>query len=225
MTSLFITSSGTGIGKTLVTAILARQMTARGDRVDAMKPIVSGFEPVSIEENDTAILLNALDLVPTAAAIDRMSPWRFEAPLSPDMAARRENRRIDFDELVALCAERARSTDPILIEGVGGVMVPLTDTRTVLDWIEVLAIPALLVIGSYLGTISHTLTALTALRHRAVAVAGVVISESPESPVPLQETAAAIARFEPTVRIALLPRLPQPTNWDMAPDLLGPLGL
>lgn len=225
MSGLFITASGTGVGKTLVTAALARQFAARGEAVDVLKPVISGFDPRSVETSDTGILLHALDRELTPSAIDQLSPWRFAAPLSPDMAAARQGCRIDFDALVALCRDRARRERRLLIEGVGGVMVPLTEDRTVLDWIAALDYPAVLVVGSYLGTISHTLTALGALERRGVRLIGIVISESPESPVPLDETASAIARFTPAAPIALTPRLSEPDPWRRVPDLLGPLGL
>ena len=86
MKSLFITSSGTEIGKTLVTAALCHQLTARGLKVQALKPVVSDFNDGDLE-TDTAVLLHALGQSATAENIDAMSPWRFQAPLSPDMAA------------------------------------------------------------------------------------------------------------------------------------------
>lgn len=225
MSAIFITASGTGVGKTLVTAALAHQFQRRGDSVDALKPVISGFNPASVATSDTGILLSALDRDTTPDAVERISPWRFVAPLSPDMAAAREGRRIDFAALVILCRHRAGGCARLLIEGVGGVMVPLTDDRTVLDWIAALEVPALLVVGSYLGTISHTLTAAAALRGRGAHLAGIIVSESPESPVPIEETAAAIGRFVAGTPVALLPRLGGTAPWREAPDLLGPLGL
>ena len=105
-------------------------------------------------------------------------------------------------------------------------MVPLDDAHTVLDWIAELGAPALVVAGSYLGTISHTLTTLSALRGRGVEVAGLVISESEESPVPPAETAETIARHAGALPIALLPRLRAgPAPWRAAPPLARALGL
>ena len=88
-------------------------------------------------------------------------------------------------------------------------MVPLNDDHTVLDWIAELGAPALVVAGSYLGTISHTLTTLAAIRGRGIPVAGLVISESSESPVPPAETAETIARHAGPLPIEILPRLPR----------------
>ena len=93
-----------------------------------------------------------------------------------------------------------------LIEGIGGVMVPLDAKHTVVDWIAALDAPALLVVGSYLGTLSHSLTAAAVLRERAVTIAGVVVSESEEQPVPATETAETLARFVAPVPLRVLPR-------------------
>ena len=115
---------------------------------------------------------------PTREEIDRISPWRFAAPLSPDLAAAAEGRSIDFKALVEFSRDAAYGRGTVFIEGVGGIMVPLDATHTVLDWMSALRIPVLLVAGSYLGTISHTLTALHVLAHRNLDIAGVVVSES-----------------------------------------------
>ncbi|MFQ5765079.1 MAG: ATP-dependent dethiobiotin synthetase BioD, partial [Rhodospirillales bacterium] len=100
MKTLFVTSSGTGTGKTYVARALAAVLTARGLSVTALKPVVSGFSWDEVEDTDTALLLRALGREPTPDAVEACSPWRFEAPLSPDMAARREGRTLDFEALV-----------------------------------------------------------------------------------------------------------------------------
>lgn len=206
MTALFITSSGTGIGKTFVTRQLITELRAAGRRVRALKPVASGFDAAHPEVSDTGELLRALEREPTAANLDAMSPWRFAAPLSPDMAAAREGRTIPFAALVAHCRAAGQSGDVTLIEGIGGVMVPLDDEHTVLDWIAALEVPALVVVGSYLGSLSHSLTAAAALRARGVTIAGVVVSESEVEPVPAAETAATLARFIAPVAVHVLPR-------------------
>ncbi len=224
MSALFVTGTGTEIGKTLVAATLCRQLRASGRSVRALKPVMSGYDPAAPLESDAGVLLASLGEPVTDATIEGIAPWRFTAPLSPDMAATREGRRLDLDAIVAFC--RAAKGDPLLIEGVGGVMVPLDDRHTVIDWVAAVGAPALVVTGSYLGTISHTLTALAALRARTIPIAALVISESPVSPVPPAETAGVIAKHAGRVPITILPRLPDaPAPWLGAPDLAGPLGL
>jgi dethiobiotin synthetase len=209
MGGVFVTATGTDIGKTFVSAGLVRHWRAAGQNVNALKPVVSGFDPDVAASSDSGVLLDALGQSVTPQEIERISPWRFSAPLSPDMAAQREGRRIDVDELVSFCKSNIAAHDGVtLIEGVGGVMVPLDGDRTVLDWIMLLHIPVVLVAGSYLGTISHTLTALDALLRWDVPIAALVISETEGSGVPLDDTVAAIARFAGRIEVIGVPRLP-----------------
>jgi dethiobiotin synthetase len=206
MTAYFVSATGTDVGKTFATAGLIRALKARGRTVDALKPVASGFNPADLASSDTGALLNALGQSATADAIDRVSPWRFTAPLSPDMAARREKRAIDFDRLIAFCRDRMATDGVLLIEGVGGIMVPLDETRTVLDWMVALRLPVLLVTGSYLGTLSHTLTALDVLQRSNLRVKAVIVSESIASTVALEETVETIGRFAGDTQIVSLPR-------------------
>jgi dethiobiotin synthetase len=177
---------------------LFRQM---GRTVDAIKPVVSGFDPAAAATSDPGILLEALGLPPTADEIQRISPWRFRAPLSPDLAARREGRAIDVDQVIAFCRSAVeRRTDLLLIEGVGGVMVPLDGQRTILDVMMALRLPLILVTGSYLGAISHTLTAVDSLFQRDMNLLAIIVSETAGSTVPLDDAVATIARFaEPVI--------------------------
>ena len=139
MSAYFVTSTGTDIGKTFVTAGLIRYLREAGQAVHALKPVVSGYNSSVVETSDPAVLLNALGRRSTADEIDRIAPWRFRAPLSPDLAAAREGRSIDFDELIAFSRTAiAAATGILFIEGVGGIMVPLDAERTVLDWMAAL---------------------------------------------------------------------------------------
>jgi len=170
---------------------MVRTMKSQGKSVRAVKPVISGWDddPAAVAASDTGILLAAQGLDLSPENIEACSPYRFKAPLSPDMAAAREG---------------TGDNGTLLIEGVGGVMVPLTEDKTVLDWMAALSLPVVLVTGSYLGTISHTLTAALALREKHISIRSIVISESEESPVPCEETAEALIRhLGPTpIRIA-----------------------
>ncbi len=148
-----------------------------------------------------------LGLPVTPQEIDRISPWRFRAPLSPDLAARREGRSIDVDTVVSFCQRMIdECRGVLLIEGAGGIMVPLDEHRTILDVMMALQLPLILVTGSYLGTISHTLTALDSLYRRDMNVLAIVVSETPGSTVPLDDTVATIARFADPVIAVPRPR-------------------
>jgi len=207
MSALFITSTGTEIGKSFVARGLIRHLRDRGRAVDALKPVVSGFRASTVAASDSGLLLAALGKPTAMHEIERISPWRFVAPLSPDLAARREDRHIDFDELVDFCRRAvAQASDVVLIEGVGGVMVPLDDRHTVLDWMSALGLPTILVVGNYLGTLSHTLTALDVLLRRGLSVASVIVNET-DATKSLEDNARTIARFASGIEVLELPRL------------------
>jgi dethiobiotin synthetase len=196
MQSYFVTATGTEIGKTYVTAGILRAGRAAGRKLHAIKPLLSGYEAARAADSDPGILLAAMGKRVTAKNIAAIAPWRFAAPLSPDMAAAREARRIEVAKLVDFCLETMRLAGrPVLIEGVGGAAVPLDDTHLVADWIQALSLPALLVAGTYLGTISHTITAAETLHMRGIRIAGIILNESLSQPVPAAETAATLARF------------------------------
>jgi dethiobiotin synthetase len=204
--AVFVTATGTNIGKTFVTAGLIRHYRGKGLPVSAIKPVVSGFDPDTAPGSDPGLLLAALGKPVTLEEIARISPWRFTAGVSPDLAAKREGKAIDFSALVDF-SRRAMAVNAMrLIEGIGGVMVPLDDRHTVLDWMTALKFPVIVVAGSYLGTISHTLTALHIIAGRNLSTAAVVVSETPGSPAPLEETVATIARFV-DIEVISLPRL------------------
>ncbi len=217
---LFITSSGTGTGKTLITCALCHQLRAQGCKVRALKPVISGFHATQAEASDTGLILRSLGCPVSSENIERISPWRFEAAIAPNMAARREGREIELAALADFCRAALEQDDVTLIEGVGGVSAPLSDTATVMDWMAALELPALVVLGSYLGAISHGLTAVAAIRAGDVPIAGIIVDESPESPVDLAETVDTFVRFLPDERILPVPRVPlDPRPWEKVPDL------
>lgn len=211
--ALFIAGAGTEIGKTYTTAALTRRLRSEGRDVQALKPLASGVPPIgdpTFALSDTAILLAAQGLSVTAETVEACSPWRFSVPLAPDQAAAREGRKLGLDELVAWCERHLSSPDAldertVIIEGVGGLMSPITDDATGLDWLKQLGLPALLVSGSYLGAISHALTAIETLRAHGVPLAGIVVSESPDAPTPPEVVAEAIARRTESA-VGIVPR-------------------
>jgi dethiobiotin synthetase len=204
MSTLFVTATGTDIGKTYVTAGLLRHLRGQGRPVAALKPVLSGFD--GSPGSDPARLLEAMGEAATPAAIAQIAPWRFTAPLSPDVAAAREGRSIDFEALVAFCRTEAMRTGTLLIEGAGGLMAPLDARHTMLDWMKALGFPVLLLTGSYLGSISHALCAAAVLERAGLRIAALVLNDSGDNPMPLGDTAATLRRFLPDVPLAVLPR-------------------
>ncbi len=219
-----MTSTGTELGKTFTSAALLHGARTAGLRVKGVKPVASGIDNENLADSDPAVLLRAQGQRVDWVSVEHICPWHFRAALSPDMAAAREGRAVPFDNLVDFCRQVIEGPeDLVLVEGVGGVMAPVGEHHTVLDWMAALDIPALVVAGTYLGTISHTLTTLATLAAAQVPVEALILSESPDQPVPPDETAAAIRRFAPGLPILHVPRLPGADAWREAPELFQAL--
>ncbi|MFO1099704.1 MAG: dethiobiotin synthase [Xanthobacteraceae bacterium] len=208
MSTVFVTATGTEVGKTVVARGLINELRAQGRPVEALKPVVSGYDPHEAAGSDPGLLLTALGEPITPDGIARISPFRFTAPVSPHLAARREGKKIDFNAVVELCRWRMQSCPgALIIEGVGGVMAPLEDHRTVLDWMVALGQPIILVAGSYLGTLSHTFSAVDVLERRGISIAALVVNETAGSPVSFSDTVESIRTFCPNLDVQGLPWL------------------
>ncbi len=223
----FITSCGTDIGKTLVTGLLCAQLRQQGRTPLALKPIISGFNDQHIQASDSGLLLSACGKPITKETINHISPWRYNAPLSPHLAAAKEHCPIDWDSLITWhhTMRRDHINAALLIEGAGGVLTPITYQHTVCDLIHTLHIPCILVTGSYLGSISHTLTAYETLHHRGINVNAIIISESSNTPSTREDVAETLRHFtHSTQKIMIVPRLildaplTNTHNWDKLLD-------
>lgn len=206
---LFIAGSHTDIGKTHVACALLRAGRAAGLGVEALKPIASGFDRNDWADSDPGRLLDALDLPPNFQELNRITPWRFAAPLAPPMAASLEGRDLPLEPVIELCKARITATqaDLFLLEGAGGLMSPLTDSATGLDLMLALDLPVVLVGGGYLGAMSHTLTALEVLRARRQRVAALVISQDADPGAPdFAETVALTAAHAGALPVIAAPR-------------------
>jgi dethiobiotin synthetase len=164
VSALFITGTDTGVGKTFVGCALARAFRARGRRVAVLKPVETGV----VGEPEDTLRLRAAAGDP--APLDDLCPYRLRAPLAPAVAAGLEGVRIDVGRLVATIARRAAAADVLLVEGAGGLLVPIEGRTTYLDVVARSRLPVLIVGANRLGTINHC--ALTA---RVAAAAGLVV--------------------------------------------------
>ncbi len=201
MSRYFVTSVGTGIGKTFTTCALLHAAAAQGRPVWAYKPIISGWDEG--DDTDTARIIAANA---GRQSVAETSPWRFKAPLSPHRAAALEGGSIDFHALCDWSKTQMQQPGLVLIEGVGGVMVPLDGQHTVLDWMQALAVPVILVTGSYLGAISHTLTALAVLKQARIPVAALVVNESVSSEISFAEAEAGLLPFVTNIPLRIFQR-------------------
>lgn len=202
--ALFVAGAHTDVGKTYAACAILRAARTAGLSVTALKPVVSGFDAENWGESDPGRLLAALGRPLTRGELDQISPLRFAAPLSPPMAARLEGRDLRLAELEDFCRQglAASTADLTLVEGVGGVMSPISEDATGLDLMTALGLPAVLVGGSYLGAISHTLTAIETLRSRGVGIAAVVVSQSGEPDAPdFAQTVASVAQFAGPLKV------------------------
>jgi dethiobiotin synthetase len=203
-----IVGIGTDIGKTFLVENLCRNFS----NSMAIKPIASGFKDDD-ENSDTARILNSIshpqtfdvilslskgdldssvespfERLKVTSKLDDISPWRFEEAVSPHFAAKNSGVEINFSNVKNFCQEKislAKSNNQFLfIEAAGGVMTPINDEKTFLDLAADLKIPTLLVTANYLGSISHTLCAIEALKSRNVAIEKIIINEDLPTQLP-----------------------------------------
>src|SRR5438477_779637 len=159
---LFITGTDTGVGKTMVTAGLAMLLRSRHKPVGVMKPIQTGCPMVEGKPfpEDTVKLQGASE---TDDPLELVTPYRFRSPLAPFVAGRIERKKITFSKILRAYRQLKQRHAFMLVEGIGGILVPITKKARVLELIQLLDLPLLIVARSGLGTLNHTL--LTA--HRA----------------------------------------------------------
>jgi dethiobiotin synthetase len=216
---LFVTGTDTGVGKTTVACALLAAARARGLRTRALKPVETGCarEAGILQPADAIALDRAAGNVSTTA--DSATVYRFAAPLAPSVAAEREGQAVALAPILR-AADRLRSLSPdlLVIEGAGGLLVPLTSSVDMADLAAALAIPLLIVARDGLGTINHTLLTLEAAAARQLPVAAVVLSAANADTTDVDATrnAAEIARRG---RVPVLGRLPHLGS--LSPEELG----
>lgn len=215
MRGLFVTGTGTGVGKTVVAAALCAALRARGEPVTAFKPVVTGTDEPAADgwPPDHELLAAAAGGDPGDVA-----PLRFGPPVSPHLAAQLAGTAIEPAALLA--AARAAARDRILIaEGVGGLLVPLTPRYLVRDLARDLGLPLVLAAAPGLGTINHTLLTVEAARAAGLRIAGIVMTPWPESPSALERSNRDTVADLAAAPVAVLPRLRGPD-----PDALAAAG-
>ena len=207
MTGLFVTATDTGVGKTWVACALARAAARRGLRVSVMKPCETG------DGDDGARLLDAAGR-PLDAALAR--PYRFHLPASPEVAARAEGGVVDVAHIEASFARLTRDADFTLVEGAGGLLVPLAPGVLMADLAARLGLPLLVVARASLGTVNHTLLTIEAARARKLPIAGVVLSRAVDTTGPEEPTnPEAIAAYG---RVPILGLFPHGRDADAVAD-------
>lgn len=197
---LFVTATDTGVGKTFVSCALLRAAARRGMRVAVMKPCETG------DGDDGDRLLRAAGR-PLDPALVR--PYRFHLPASPEAAAAAEGGTVDVERIVEAHDRLAADADFILVEGAGGLLVPLAPGVLMADLAARLGLPLAIVARPSLGTVNHTLLTIEAARRRQLTVAGVIFSRAVESAGADEATNPyAIAHYGKTHVLGALPHLP-----------------
>jgi dethiobiotin synthetase len=201
MRGLFVTATDTGVGKTEVACALLRDARGRGIDAVGMKPAQSGAVPG--EPTDAERLVEAAGGVEPLAAT---CPYSFAAPLAPAVAARLEGRTISLGRIVAAARELAARRDAVLVEGAGGLLVPLTERETYADLAVALALPVVVVARAGLGTVNHTALTVEALRRRGLEVRAIVLNRVARDDDPsVPHNAAEIARLTGVAPVATVP--------------------
>ncbi len=184
MRGLFVTGTGTGVGKTIVSAALLAAMRDAGEPVRAYKPVVTGLaDPPGTWPPDHELLALAAGMTP-----EEVAPLRFGPAVSPHLAGSLANEPIDAVTMIERASATASAGEILVVEGVGGLLVPLTDNFTVRDLAVELTLPLLIAASPDLGTINHTLLTIEAARAAKLDVAAVVLTPWPSEPSQMQQS-------------------------------------
>lgn len=177
---IFVTGTDTGVGKTIVAATLARLLRMNGVKVGVMKPVTSGCR-----EDDGQLVSDDALLLCQAAGVpftEDIAPYRLREALAPAEAAKCDGVRIDLSVIKASFDRLVSSYDYVIVEGAGGLMVPLSGGLLIADLARELGLPLLVVARPGLGTINHTVLTCFAAQQMGLGVAGVIINGMPEYP-------------------------------------------
>ncbi len=207
---IFVTGTGTEVGKTVVAATIARTLAAEGKRVAVFKPAVTGLDEGV--ETDHALLRRASG---SGQSDGEIAPYRYGPPASPHLAATLAGEGIDPERLRQIAAAAAKGADAIICEGVGGLLVPLSPTYLVRDLAADLGYPLVVVASPGLGTINHTLLTVEAARAAGLQIAAIVLNPWPGEPTEIERSNRETIAELSGAPVMTLPRidLGDPDGW------------
>jgi dethiobiotin synthetase len=213
MRGLFVTGTGTGVGKTVLSAALLAAMSAAGDPVRAHKPVVTGLDERSETgwPPDHELLASVAGMEP-----EEVAPLRYGPAVSPHLAARLAGETIDPADLVARARGGGIDDGALIIEGVGGLLVPLADEFTVRDLAAALGLPVVIAAAPGLGTINHTLLSIESARAVGLDVRAVVLTPWPETPAGLERSNRDTISRLGEIEVAGLAHVPSPSAENLA---------
>lgn len=212
MRGLFVTGTGTGVGKTVVAAALARTAARSGQRVAVFKPAVSGLDEVGGELADHERLRLASG---STQRDEEISPYRYGPAVSPHLAAELAGERIDPERLVAAARAAGGPSDMLVCEGVGGFLVPLAPGYLVRDLARDLGLPVAIAAPPGLGTINHTLLTAEAVRGAGLEPAAIVLTPWPDDPSTVERSNHSTIGALTGIGVLTLPKLDlaRPSRW------------
>jgi dethiobiotin synthetase len=217
---VFVTGTGTEVGKTVVAAAIARSLAAAGRSVAVFKPAVTGLDENG--EPDHALLRRAARSTQGDAEI---APYRYGPPMSPHLAAALAGEEIEAERLLEVARAAAAGADALVCEGVGGLLVPLSPSYSVRDLATDLALPLVIAAAPGLGTINHTLLTVESARAAGLEVAAVVLTPWPDDPGRVEESNRESIAALAEVPVEVLPtlNLADPDSWPALPVRLSSL--
>lgn len=205
--SYFITGTDTSVGKTLVSCALLHAFAAQGKNVVGFKPVAAGCD--ERDQNEDVQKLRAASTV--MASYGQINPYCFFMPIAPHLAAQNSGTKIELSRILTSYFELAGQADEVIIEGVGGLMVPLNETITTADLVEALGVPVIIVVGMRLGCLNHALLTQHALRSFSPECAGWVANVlEPDMPFLAQNIEALRQRMNAPL-LGIIPYQTEPT--------------
>ena len=174
-TGLFITGTDTGVGKTLIAGAIAKILRQSGKNAGVFKPIVTGCKKMQqgLISEDAEFLAHCAD---SEFSLDIINPVTFKIPAAPFACEKAENRKVDLRKIAAAYKQICKKNDFVIVEGIGGIKVPITNKFDVLALAKAFKLPVIVAAKSKLGTINHTLLTIDAIRRAGLSLAGIIIN-------------------------------------------------
>jgi dethiobiotin synthetase len=221
MNGFFITGTDTGVGKTLIAGAIARTLSLNGRRVGVMKPFESGCR----RDGAAMVPADAVFLRNMAGSRDDLAlicPYAFERPLAPGVAAHLEHVPISLEKVQKIFNQLSAHYDIMLVEGAGGLMVPVSAEHLIIDTIRLLQLPLIIVARTALGTINHTLLTVKEAQRAGIRVCGIILNKvSPEQDEAEDTNPEVIRKFSNVPLLGQVPYIPVDKRGD--PDFLSTL--
>jgi len=213
--SCFVTGTDTHAGKTLVSAALLHKWAQSGHTVAGMKPVAAGavWKDNAWHSEDTDLLIQAGNV---HAAYATHTPWLWREPIAPHIAAHEANCEMTLAPIVSAYQQLAARAQAVVVEGVGGFRVPLSDTLDASDLAQALKLPVILVVGLKLGCINHALLTVAAIQARGLPLAGWVGNLVDADMLAVQANIDTLRQRIAAPLLGVVPHLPKPAPADLA---------